>query len=109
MEEELHPRRQPGVQARPARPADLSLDKDVNQSLVLILDRVMLTEKCFPQRLRDCRVVPEFREFSFVGEYCQPRPMTKCFNYMKKVCVPQSKTEYKLVAWQNEKLKVIQA
>ena len=97
------------MQARPTRPADLSLDKDVNQSLVLILDRVMLTEKCFPQRLRDCRVVPEFREFSFVGEYCQPRPMTKCFNYMKKVCVPQSKTEYKLVAWQNEKLKVIHA
>ena len=51
--------------------------------------------------------MPEFREFSFTGEYCQPRPMTKCFNYMKKVCVPQSKTEYKVVAWQNEKLKVI--
>ena len=30
LEEELHPRGQPGVQARPARPADLSLDKDVN-------------------------------------------------------------------------------
>lgn len=66
--------------------------------------RVKLTQKCFQQRVRDCRVVPEFKEHSFIGEVCQPRPMTKCFIYRKKVCVPESKTEYKLITWTNEKL-----
>ena len=69
-------------------------------------DRVKLTQKCFQQRVRDCRVVPEFKEHSFIGEVCQPRPMTKCFIYRKKVCVPESKTEYKLITWTNEKLMV---
>ena len=69
-------------------------------------DRVKLTQKCFQQRVRDCRVVPEFKEHMFIGEVCQPRPLTKCFIYRKKVCVPQSKTEYKLITWTNEKLMV---
>jgi hypothetical protein len=68
--------------------------------------RVRLTQKCFPQKVRDCRVVPEFKEYSFMAETCSPRPLTQCFDYRKKVCVPASRTEQRRVAWVNEILTV---
>lgn len=59
--------------------------------------RVRIDQKCYGTRVKDCRIVTDVQYKTFKANVCSPKPMTRCFTYNKKVCMPSTEPAYRYV------------